>query len=322
MEKILTIIVPVYNGQDYISTCLESLEKQTSDQIEILIVDDGSNDDTSKIINKYLERNDNFRCIHKENGGISSARNAGIKAINTKYFGFVDSDDWVEPEMFEVMLNQIIKEDADLCVCNYIWQWPNKTKYSVDGPYYDSKEMIVKLMATLWNKIYKTDLIEKYDLSFPNGFRYEDAYFLYCLASNPIKIVFVDNYFVHYIQREGSITHNHNDKVKDMIVVFDKIIEYYEAHNKKEEYSQELEFLFAKFFLGNSFLRACQIKDANERALVLELSWKSLDNHYPNFKKNKYLDTFSFPKKMYYRYITKGNYKFIGKIINLLYSVK
>ena len=175
--KELTVIVPVYNGEKTIGRTLDSLVNQTSDDIEILVINDGSMDDTENIVNSYADKYANITLINKKNGGIASARNTGVNNINTEYFGFLDSDDYVEPTMFEKMLAKIKKDDSDLCVCNFYWEWPNKQRLQVEGPYSTPNEMITKLFATLWNKIYKTELIKRFDLSFPDGYRYEDSYF-------------------------------------------------------------------------------------------------------------------------------------------------
>ncbi len=312
----LTVIVPVFNGEKTISKTLNSLINQ-SKEVEILIINDGSSDNTFNIIDDYQTKYKNIRVINKENGGIASARNVGINNVNTKYFGFVDSDDYVEPDMFEKMLSKIKSEDSDICVCGFIWQWPNKTKEQFEGPYHNPKEMITTMFSTLWNKIYRSDLIRRCDLAFPSGYRYEDSYFLYCLAANDLKISFVDELFVHYMQTENSITHTHNEKVKDMIYVFNKIKEYYVKHGFIEKYNEELEFLFAKFFLGNSFLRTCQIKDKKDRDKTLQMSWDTLMDNYPNFKSNKYIDNFSGLKRLYYKTINKYNYLFIGFLLHI-----
>ena len=310
----LTVIVPVFNGEKTISRTLDSLIKQN---IEILIVNDGSTDDTGDIIERYQQDYRNITVINKTNGGIASARNVGINNVETKYFGFVDSDDYVEENMFEKMLSKIKENDSDVCVCDFIWEWPNKKRIEHDGPYYSPKEMIVKMFSTLWNKIYKTELIKKYDLFFPDGYRYEDSCFLYSLAANDLKLCFVDEPLVHYVQVENSITHNHNEKVKDMVHVFGEIKKYYINHGYIKKYNDELEFLFAKFFLGNSFLRTCQIKNKEDRNTTLKMSWDMLMDNYPNFKRNKYVKEFTGFKKIYYQMINKNNYLFIGYLIHI-----
>lgn len=321
MSSLLTVIVPCYNMEKYVGKCLESLVNQTYKEMNILIVDDGSTDDTLRIVNDYAQKYNNIEIIYKENGGISSARNAGIENIKTKYFGFVDSDDYVEKDMFEDMMREITLSDSDVCVCNFRWVWDKKDRVTIEGPYNNSREAITRQYATLWNKIYKTEILNKYNLNFPNGYRYEDAYFLYCMASNNIKYCFVNKVFVNYMQRKGSITHTHNDKVKDMIEVFYRIKNYYDKYHFNE-FNDELEFIFAKFFLGNSFLRTCQIMDANERNRVLDMSWDILNVSFPDFRNNIYLKNFSIPKRIYYKIIRKSNYKLIGNVLNFLYRLK
>ena len=322
MSALCTVIVPCYNMEKTISACLDSLVNQTSQELEILVIDDRSKDRTAEIVKEYQMKYPQVRMIQKENGGISSARNCGLENIRTPYFGFVDSDDTVESDMFETMLAKIQEENSDLCVCNFIWEWPDHKRYHDEQIYYTEKEMMTRLMATLWNKVYRTDILSRFNLSFPIGYRYEDACFLYCLAANPLKISFVKNYFVHYIQREGSITHTNNEKVRDMIEVFQRISNYYKDRNLDQVYYQELEFLYAKFFLGNSFLRAAQIKDKNERKNVLKLHWDTLTETYPNFRYNPYLKKLSATKKVYYGLISKKTYQLIGEVLHVAYQLK
>ena len=182
--------------------------------------------------------------------------------------------------------------------------------------------MIRKLFATLWSKLYKTDLIEKYDLRFPDGYRYEDACFLYQLAGNPIKITHIDDFMVHYIQRSTSITHTNNEKVKDMIEIFTRIKAYYIEHKIYYDYQKEIEFIFIKFFLGNNFLRACQIDDIKDRNEILDTSWNFLTKNYPDFKYNPYLKEFGLIRRIYTKLINKSNYHFLGKIIHFTYKLK
>lgn len=322
MNALCTVIVPCFNMEKTIAACLDSLVNQSLKELEILVVDDGSTDKTADIISEYQKKYPQISMVHKENGGISSARNCGLAHLRTPYFGFVDSDDTVEPQMFEVMLKKIQKDQSDICVCNFIWEWSDHCKKHTEKKYWNEREMITGLMATLWNKIYRTDLVKKYNLSFPDGYRYEDAYFLYCLAGNPVKISFVDDYFVHYIQREGSITHTNNEKVSDMIEIFKRITSYYRENGLLNDYREEIEFLYAKFFLGNSFLRASQIKEIKERKKVLKLHWDTLFENYPNFKQNRYLAGFSFMKRVYYMCFSKYTYQGIGSLLHFFTGLK
>jgi hypothetical protein len=308
--------------EKYIAKTLDSLVNQTLKEIDILVINDGSTDKSVEVINEYIVKYSNVRMITKENGGISTARNCGLDNIESPYFGFVDSDDYVEPNMYEKMIDQISIEDCDICTCNFIKEWPDKQIRTEDQGYQNSSEMIRRLFATLWSKIYKTEVINKYDLKFPEGYRYEDACFLYQLAGNPIKITHIDDYMIHYVQRSSSITHTNNEKVKDMIEVFTRIKNYYIDHDLYTRYEKEIEFIFIKFFLGNNFLRACQIDNLNDRNEILATSWEFLTKNYPEFKYNHFLKEFGFGRRIYIKLINKSNYRFVGKLIHFVYKLK
>ena len=113
----ISIIVPVYKVEKYLKKCVDSILAQTFTDFELILVDDGSPDDSGKICEEYAEKDARVRVLHKENGGLSSARNAGIEVAKGKYLGFIDSDDYIAEDMYELLYNTIIKEDADLSIC-------------------------------------------------------------------------------------------------------------------------------------------------------------------------------------------------------------
>jgi len=177
------------------------------------------------------------------------------------------------------------------------------------------------MFATLWNKLYRTDFVKQLDLHFPDGYRYEDASFLYRLAPFIKKWSYVNEPFVHYRQTVGSITHNHNDRVKDMIYVFNDILTFYKENNLFNDYKVELEYLFIRFFLGNSFLRTCQIKDKNDRIKTLDLSYSILVQNFPNWKSNSYINQGGL-KNIYFKLINKTTYKLFATIFTFNYLFK
>lgn len=317
----LSIIVPVYNGHDDIERCLQSLIAQ-SEKVKIIVVDDGSIDDTKELVlalkSKYPELIDYY---YKENGGIASARNFGLTKVKTPYFGFLDSDDLVSADMAKEMLAAIEEKDADICFSDFNWVYPDKRKYQKDTGYTDKKDILVRMFATLWNKIYRTDFIRGLDIDFPDGLRYEDASFLYRLAIYMDKVAYVDKAYVDYIQKSGSITHTFSDFINDMIEVFKGIDAYYKKQGKYDEYRAELEYLHVRFFLGNSYLRACRIKDRQMRNMILERSWNYLNESYPNYKNNPYLQNGS-KKDRYFKTINHFLYRCNVYLFRLLYKLK
>ena len=116
----VSIIVPVYNSEKYLKKCIESIQKQTLKDMQIILINDGSTDNSLSICKEYQKRDNRIEVIDKANMGVSSARNTGIEAAIGEYIGFVDADDWIEPEMYENMYHQVKQMQADVCMCNYV----------------------------------------------------------------------------------------------------------------------------------------------------------------------------------------------------------
>ena len=161
MPKV-SVIVPVYNVEKYIERCIKTLITQTLSDIEIIFVDDGSKDNSKKIIEKYLKLYPNkLKYLYKENGGLSSARNYGIPYAKGEYIAFLDSDDYIEPTMYEEMYNTAQKEKSDMVECDFIWEYPNKQVYDCGVIYNGKKDALEKARVVAWNKLIKRDIIEK-----------------------------------------------------------------------------------------------------------------------------------------------------------------
>ena len=313
----LSIIVPVYNDEKNIENAINSLLNQTI-EVDIIVVDDGSTDNTTNILNKLKEQHNNIYYFRKENEGIACARNFGVDKVNTEFFGFLDSDDTCKSDMAEKMLGEIEKTNSDICFCNFTWVYPNsKRKETKDVHYINKEDLFVKMFATLWNKIYRTFWFKNAKISFPKGYRYEDASVLYRLIPLMDKICYVDESLVDYNQRKGSITHTFDVNVNDMIHVFQGIIDYYKSNNLFNKYKDEIEYVTTRFFLGNSFLRVSRIKNKKERKKYLKLGWDFLNEKFPHFKDNKYL-LMPGLKNKYFKNITERKYNVVSSLYNIV----
>lgn len=316
----LSIIIPVYNDESNIEKAIKSLLLQT-EKVRIIVIDDGSTDKTKEKVLSLKENNDNIDYYYKENSGIADARNFGISKVETEYFGFLDSDDSVKPDMAEKMLREIEKTNSDICMSNFTWVYENgKTKEAKDTGYKNKHEILEKMFATLWNKIYRTNWFKDTTISFPSGLRYEDASVLYRLTLYMDKVCYVDEMFVDYFQRKGSITHTFNVNINDMIEVFKGIKEFYIEKESFVEYKEEIEYLFIRFFLGNSYLRACRIKNKTVRKETLDKGWKFLNSNFPCFRNNKYLNN-NGRKNKYFKNITENRYYSNVYLFKALYSI-
>ena len=307
MKPILSVIVPVYNVEKYLPQCLDSLVNQTLENMEIIVINDGTKDNSQQIIDDYAARYPQIRPFKKTNGGIADTRNFGLAQVQGEYFGFLDSDDYTELDMFEKMVAAAKKENADVVISNFNWVYGEEKRLEKEGPYAPGKDMLIHLFATLWNKIYRTDFVRKTGLQFPRGYRYEDACFLYCLTPHITKLAFVDEAFVSYVQLGNSITHTNNHEVKDMIHVFEIISDYFKSQGWEKEYHDELEYLHIKFFLGNSFLRSTKISDKQDRRATIQMGWDRLNECFPKWKKNPYLKSLGGMKNRYFKTVSNWN---------------
>ena len=204
MKPLISIIVPVYNVQDYVLKCLESLIKQSYSNIEIIVVDDGATDQSGKICDEYAKKDERVRVFHKKNGGLSSARNYGIKKAKGEYICLVDSDDYVKGDFVEKMVKAILEKNADIAVCGYNHEIPKAEILT-------GKEATMRLLIKqnnmeiiAWNKIYKRELFD--DVSYPEGMNYEDNLTTYKLLSKADKVVYIAKSLYVYVERAGSIT--------------------------------------------------------------------------------------------------------------------
>ena len=215
-QPLISVIVPVYNVEKYLKKCVYSIINQTYKNIEVILVDDGSPDKCGMICDEFVSVDSRIKVIHKRNGGLSSARNAGIEIAKGQYIGFVDSDDTIEPFMYE-KLYQINKKNKTLlsvCAVNYIF--PNgekkrKKELGEDRVFGFENAIIEMNMHTYfdmgaWSKLYDRNLFD--GIRFPEGKLSEDFYIMYKVFDKAQKISYVDQPCYNYLQRKNSITHN------------------------------------------------------------------------------------------------------------------
>lgn len=231
-EKI-SIIVPVYNVEAYLERCVESILKQTYTNLEILLVNDGSTDKSGELCDKLALRDHRIRVIHKENGGLSDARNRGIDEASSNLIGFIDSDDYIDEDMYETLYRQMVASKADLSMCGHYdvyHQIPEKQVAKIKTWELMPEEAIKMVMeakilsVTAVNKLYKKALFEQ--LRFRIGKIAEDAFIMVDLIHQCSKIVATNEKKYYYVHRENSIT------TQKFSLKFLNVIEAYEQNAK------------------------------------------------------------------------------------------
>ena len=239
MEKLVSVIVAVYNIEEYLPRCVDSILAQTYRNLEIILVDDGSKDQSGSICDSYAEKDRRIKVIHKKNGGLSDARNAGMDAATGEYIGFVDGDDWIEPDMYRAMYFACEKEKAQAAVCRY----KQITKSGIiDGSAGNSVSLSrdealeiyvcgderYLIYNSVWSKLFARDLVE--DMRFPVGKNSEDIMFTTRAFCRMERLVYLDEAYYNYVlDREGSIMNEKagERRLKDEIPFWQEQIAYF-----------------------------------------------------------------------------------------------
>lgn len=210
----ISIIVPVYGVEKYLDKCVNSILNQTFTNFELILVDDGSKDNCPLMCEQYKEKDNRVRVIHKENGGLSDARNAGIEVATGKYIGFVDSDDYISYKMYEALYNAIEKNSADLSMCNFMCigedEFIEDNDFSIPEKVMSGIEILDRnkddekgSWVVAWNKLYKKELFK--DIRYPVGKIHEDEFVYHKIMVKCKKVACVSEPLYFYLQRNNSI---------------------------------------------------------------------------------------------------------------------
>ena len=245
MVPLISFIVPIYNVERYLQKCVDSILAQSYSNIEVVLVDDGSTDESVAICDSYANRDKRVQVIHKENGGASSARNEGLSFAHGSYIAFIDSDDYVSPSMAEKLLDAISKTDSDLAMCNFAYtdELGNITESFSDDTKageYRTEELLRKVAAgwtfgiLVWNKLFKKELFDG-GLLFLEGRIAEDEMIAHRLLARVRKAVIIPDVLCFYRQRTGSVTNSaFNEKNLDSLEALIDRVEFFISINEEE----------------------------------------------------------------------------------------
>lgn len=212
---LISVIIPVYNVSKYVTRCVESVQNQTYVNLQILLIDDGSTDESGNICDELAAGDTRIQVIHQENGGLSAARNTGLEAAKGEYVFFVDSDDWIEPETIGGLYEWMLENDAEIGACGVRYAYDigkedvelaftsgNANVWSGRG---SIRELILtnNICSVAWNKLYKKSLWG--DIRFPEGKLHEDEFTIYKVLFRSKKVCFTPKLWYNYFQRSGSI---------------------------------------------------------------------------------------------------------------------
>ena len=231
MTKMISVIVPVYNVEKYLDKCVDSILHQEYSDIEIILVDDGSLDNGGLLCDEYACRYQNITVVHKQNGGLSDARNMGIRAADGDWIAFVDSDDYVDQRYLQALYDAVTRDDSDLSVCDFVPIREDRTIIERWGGLpnltLSNKADMIRIIDShwkivpAWNKLYKAKLFD--DLEFEKGKLHEDEFFIHRVLVKCNRITIISDALYYYLQRGGSITTTKN--IQNQLDAFEALIQ-------------------------------------------------------------------------------------------------
>ncbi|MDO4813714.1 MAG: glycosyltransferase [Gemella sp.] len=267
--ELISVIVPVYNVEKYLEKCVNSLINQTYKNLEIILVNDGSPDNSGKLADELAKKDERIVVYHKENGGLSDARNYGVEKSKGDFIGFVDSDDYIHPDMYQHLYETIKKEDADVAECNFTFVYPNEVyKYQYEEEYYLKldrqgylKEYLLmeKLYGATACRLIKSNIAKS--INFPVGKIYEDMYYALDLIKNAEKFMITSKPYYYYLVREDSITHEKfNDRQLTLIDISKEISDYAKVTYPTLENEANSREMYAYFGIMNQIIMLDEYK--------------------------------------------------------------
>ena len=243
----ISVIVPVYNTEKYLHRCIDSVLAQTYKDFELLLIDDGSKDSSGAICDEYAARDSRVKVFHKENGGVSSARNAGLAIASGDWIMHLDGDDWIAPDIQERLIRKGEDTGADIVMGDFLFAYSDRDiLYSL--PDWDNNKTaslnryITSVWTCVWGGIHKRSLYEVYQLKSPQGVTYcEDFHLMARLCYHAKKVVNLHRPFYHYRQQEGSVMHNLNKKTeRDEQWVYQDIIRFFKEQGVYDDYRKSM----------------------------------------------------------------------------------
>lgn len=292
MEKI-SVIVPIYNVEKYLERCIQSIIKQTYKNLEIILVNDGSTDNCARICEEYAQRDSRIKVIHKKNGGLADARNKGLEIATGEYIGFIDSDDYIEEDMYEYLYSLLQENNADISICGKYLVYEDgeiKSKYNVnDGiKVFNTEEALIQLNSfssfnmSVWDRLYKAEIVK--DIKFPFGKKSEDYFVMYQYFSKAQKVVVSELPKYYYFQRANSIsrgkaiTHDYIEGAKRQKEFFDK-------NYPKISFVGNTAYAFSYIATYNRYIKN-EVKLSKENKKIFK---KEVKKNRKDIIKNKYI---------------------------------
>ena len=288
----ISVIVPVYNVEKYLAKCLDTILVQTFSDIEIICVNDGSTDSSREILAQYAQKDSRIKIVDKKNGGLSSARNAGMKVAQGEYYSFIDSDDWIDETMLEKLYNSMVSLDTDISICAVHQYDETNQKIDDTNPYYtlgyfdesfdnrafsyvDTKPFLLDVCVMAWNKLYRKSFIDECQAEFPDGLIFEDGPFFFSIFFKTKRVSIVRDFLYYYrINRSGSIIQKAGKKFLNVIDVVELM------YNKIKEIPdfEDVKYIFFRKKVEDFIYRFENLNPKYRKAFAKKLKQSSLTN--------------------------------------------
>ena len=282
MKPLVSVIIPVYNISEYVTKCLESVVLQSYENLEIIVVDDGSTDESGKICDKIALKDSRLKVYHRKNGGLSSARNFGISKAHGEYVALVDGDDFVKKDFVKAMVIAVEETGAEVVVCGF-------DEFVTREKVLSGKEAAIKLLVeqenmeiVAWNKLYRRELFD--GIEYPVGEKHEDNLTTYKILAKAEKVAYVSKSLYSYVKRPGSIMNEAKlvERLSARYKAAEEAVKYF-RNNKELRQAAEVAVLTSKY----AFMDAAVKKEISQEYYALSLEW--IKKHKNELKNNKFM---------------------------------
>ena len=285
----ISIIVPIYNAERYLNRCIKSLINQTKENIEFILVNDGSTDSSEEIIKSYKDKR--IKYFKNKNQGIGKTRNFGMKKATGKYIMFLDSDDYLATNACEELFNKAEKDNLDLVINNfYRVEEETEKKVEVIIPEFkntnlkDNKRLLLDVNLAPWNKLYKRELLKKNKIQFVEDLKYEDAPFVVEAMDKAKKIGYIKKFLNYYVIHKNSETTVRDEKIFDIIEIVDKMRKYF---SKRKEFTETVDKLSVRILTNYTIQQRVQV-DKEVGMQFIDRAFQYMKENIPDYKDNKY----------------------------------
>ena len=314
MKKV-SVIVPVYNVEKYIEKCLESIKAQSFDDFECLIINDGTKDNSVEIAKKTVDGDSRFIFYGKENGGLSDARNFGIEKAKGEYLCFIDSDDYIDKDLLKLSYDMAKKHGSDIVCFDMYYDWENRNLEVSKGANfneittYKENRDVIFINNSANNKLYRKEFL--INRRFVKGMWYEDMAVIPVWLAKANNVSYVNKPLYYYVQREGSITLNADERIFDIYKALDMV---------KEKLCLDSSDIKDLYFENCLIMTTLRIKDFDDKRTRINYFKKNIDllnHHFPGwYKEIKKEDNYSFKQKIIFYLFHKGKIELVDRIYN------